>query len=140
MTGSSQSGLANFARAHRDRIIRFLGAGVVNTLFGYAVFSALVLIGAHPQVALAVQFVVGVMWNYRVHGRFVFAVSGYDRLPQYAVSYVVIYVFNAILLAALLRLGLSAYVAQALALAPTVVLSYVLISHVLRSRPDGLAR
>ena len=115
----------------RSRILRFLGAGVVNTAFGYAVFAVLVFLGTYPQVALAVQFVLGVLWNYRVHGRYVFGVQGYGRLPPYALSYVFIYISNAFLLQALIKSRLDPYVAQALALGPIVVLSYVLISHAL---------
>ncbi len=132
MSGLSPSDARSQFQASWDRIFRFLGAGVVNTLFGYAVFSVLVWTGAHPQMALAVQFVVGVLWNFQVHGRYVFYVQGYGRLPYYAISYVVIYAFNAALLWGLLHLRLDAYLAQAIALGPTVVLSYVLISRALR--------
>lgn len=131
MSGTSPTGEVDINRSHAERIIRFVGAGVVNTLFGYSVFAALVLIGTHPQVALIIQFIVGVIWNYQVHARYVFSVQGYNRLPVYAVSYVVIYAFNAVLLWALLRLGLDPYIAQAMALVPTVVLSYILISNAL---------
>lgn len=139
MSGLNQSGAQDPTVNRWDRILRFLGAGAVNTLFGYSVFAVLVFLGAGPQVALAVQFVIGVLWNFQVHGRFVFYVQGYARLPHYALSYIVIYLFNAALLWAFLQLGLSAYVAQAVALGPTVVLSYVLISRALRPNPQEVA-
>lgn len=132
MSGLSQSGAQDPTAGRWDRILRFLGAGAVNTLFGYAVFAVLILLGAAPQLALAVQFVLGVLWNFQVHGRYVFFVQGYARLPHYALSYVVIYIFNATLLWALLQGGLNPYAAQAVALGPTVVLSYILISRALR--------
>ncbi|MEO1109795.1 MAG: GtrA family protein [Pseudomonadota bacterium] len=136
MSELSQSGVITPTQHGWDRILRFIGAGVINTLFGYAVFSILVWFGAHPQVALAVQFIVGVLWNFQVHGRFVFYVQGYGRLPHYAVSYVIVYAFNAALLWALLQFGFDAYLAQAIALGPTVVLSYGLISRALRPNPQ----
>lgn len=113
------------------RMLRFLGAGVVNTAFGYGVFGALVFLGAHPQVALIVQFLIGVLWNFWIHRRYVFAVRGYGRLPVYALSYVAVYVVNAVLLRSLMAIGLNAYLAQALSLGPVVILSYILISRAL---------
>ncbi|MEX0317261.1 MAG: GtrA family protein [Ruegeria sp.] len=121
----------------RSRVVRFLGAGVINTAFGYSVFAALVFLGAHPQVALIVQFVIGVIWNYWIHGRYVFGVRGYARLPLYALSYVIIYFANAFLLRAFMVAGLNAYLAQAVALGPVVILSYVMISHALGVRPGA---
>lgn len=121
----------------RARVIRFLGAGVVNTAFGYAVFAGLVFLGAYPQIALVAQFILGVLWNYRIHGRYVFAVQGYDRLPYYAASYVLIYFFNAFLLKSLMAMGFDPYLSQALALGPVVLLSYVLISRALGIRIRG---
>jgi len=132
MSGLSHSGAYRPTQQRWHQILRFLGAGVVNTMFGFTVFAGLVWSGAHPQLALVIQFVVGVLWNFQVHGRYVFYVQGYGRLPHYAVSYVVIYAFNAFLLWALLQVGLDPYLAQAIALGPTVVLSYILISRALR--------
>ncbi|SDK91509.1 GtrA family protein [Aliiruegeria lutimaris] len=113
------------------RVVRFIGAGVVNTAFGYGMYALLVLAGAHAQLALAIQFGLGVIWNYSIHSRLVFGVRGYARLPAYALAYLAAYGFNAIVLAILLALGLSPLVAQLLALGPTVVLSYVLVSRAL---------
>lgn len=116
------------AAGHSGRIMRFLVAGLANTAFGYAVYALMVLLGLHPQGALAVQFALGVVWNYSLHGRLVFGIRGYGRMPQYALAYVAVYLFNAALLHLLVQAGLGPYVAQALALGPTVVLSYVVVS------------
>ena len=113
---------------HLARMARFLVAGVVNTAFGYAVYAGLVAAGLGPQAALAIQFVVGVGWNFTTHGRFVFGVRGIGLLPPYALSYLAIYLCNAGLLHELMSAGLDAYAAQATALVPMVILSYVLVS------------
>ena len=121
----------------RARAVRFLGAGVVNTAFGYALYAALVALGAHPQVALAMQFLIGVIWNYSIHARYVFGISGYGRLPLYFMAYVAVYAFNALLLQSLTGIGLDPYTAQFIALIPTVILSFVLVSHALGVPPRG---
>lgn len=119
------------------RLIRFLITGVVNTGFGYGAFALLVLAGLSPQPALALSFVVGVLWNYAVHGRFVFGTRGYRKLPAYAASYVGIYVLNALCLAAALRAGLPTLQVQAVLTLIMAVISFVLLNLVLRGRLPG---
>lgn len=135
MTISNLTKAVDTLPAPGARMLRFLGAGVINTAFGYGVFGALVFSGAHPQVALMAQFLIGVLWNFWIHGRYVFGVRGYGRLPVYALSYVAVYVVNAALLRSLMAIGLNAYLAQALSLGPVVILSYFLISRALGAGP-----
>lgn len=95
------------------RLLRFLAAGVVNLMVGYGIYAVLVLVGLHPQPALAIAFVLGVLWNYMVHARMVFGTSGKGRLPRYAAVYAALYVFNAWALGKALQVGIHPLVAQA---------------------------
>lgn len=115
----------------RAQVVRFLWAGLINTAFGYSVFALLIFAGMHPQLALLLQFILGVIWNFCIHARFVFGVQGYRRFPLYAMSYVVLYFVNALLLRGLMQVGLDPYLAQAVALGPVVILSYLMISRAL---------
>ena len=114
----------------RARVLRFLGAGILNTGVGYALYAGFLMIGMFPQGALAMQFAIGVLWNFIIHGRFVFGVRGYSRLPRYAGAYLGTFLFNAALLQGFL-LVMGPYMAQAVALGPTVILSYILVSRAL---------
>jgi len=120
-----------------NRFLRFLVTGVVNTGFGYSIYAAFVFAGAHPQIALALQFAIGVVFNHMTHGRFVFGTRGYSRFPHYVAAYVAVYLFNAVLLKLLLSFGAGAYLAQAIALVPTVLLSFKLVSTALRGGKDA---
>lgn len=126
----------------RDRIIRFVWVGVINTAFGYGVYAGTVFFGAHPQVALVLQFCLGVLWNFTTHARLVFEVTGTRKLPLYAGAYGLVYGANALLLALLIGMGLDPYLAQAIAMPPVVVLSYLLVSAALGVplRSEGMAR
>lgn len=124
----------------RAAFLRFLAVGVLNTAFGYAVYALGVLAGLPAQAALALQFVLGALWNYRLHARLVFAVRGWGRLPAYVGAYLLIWALNALALRALLAAGLGALAAQALILPATVALSWALIGrvmgfHAARARP-----
>ncbi len=56
MTQSVTTARTAFSDLMTSRVVRFLGAGIINTAFGYGVFAILVLAGVHPQVALVAQF------------------------------------------------------------------------------------
>jgi putative flippase GtrA len=122
------------------RFLRFLVVGVANTLFGYAVYALLVLAGFGPQAALALSFVVGVLWNYMTHARFVFGTSGLVRLVPYAGAYALLYAINAFALGRALAAGLSPLLAQALLVLPMAMLAFVLISVVLTGQVPFLGR
>jgi putative flippase GtrA len=123
----------------RRTFLRFLAAGLVNTLFGYAVYALLVLAGLPPQPALVVAFALGVVWNYVTSARFVFHVRGYRRLPVYAGIYVLLYLLNAGALRLALTQGVPPLLAQAVLTPPMAILSFVLLSLAMTGRIGGTA-
>lgn len=116
------------------QFVKFILIGVVNTIFGYAVFSVLILLKIPPQPALAAAFFIGVIWNYWTHARIVFKRPGLNRIPAYAVSYFLIYVFNSGGLALLLKTGLGPLISQAILTPIVAVMSFVLISKALTGK------
>lgn len=116
------------------RFVRFILIGVVNTVFGYTVFSILVLLGVPPQPALILAFTIGVIWNYWTHARLVFHQRGLRQLPAYGLCYVLIYVLNSLALEAALRAGIGPLIAQAVLAPIAAVLSFFMISRVLTGR------
>jgi len=119
----------------RTALLRFLVVGVTNTAFGYGVYAAAVLAGLPAQAALALQFLLGALWNYRMHARLVFAVEGWERLPAYVGAYLLIWALNAAALRMLLAVGMSPLAAQGLILPATVALSWWLIGRVMGFHP-----
>ncbi|MEE9428455.1 MAG: GtrA family protein [Paracoccaceae bacterium] len=113
------------------RFSKFILIGLVNTVFGYAVFAVLILLKTPPQPALAMTFVIGVAWNYMFHARLVFGQSGFNGIPAYIGSYLLIYGFNSIGLGFLLRVGFNPLTAQALLAPIAAVFSFVLITKAL---------
>lgn len=121
----------------RTAFLRFLAVGVLNTAFGYGVYAAGVLAGLPAQAALALQFLLGALWNYRLHARLVFAVRGWGRLPAYVGAYLLIWALNALALRGLLAAGTGPLAAQALVLPATVLLSWGLIGRVMGFHAAG---
>jgi putative flippase GtrA len=126
--------LAERARGHdRRQIFLFLVAGAANTLFGYAVFSALVLVGLSPAPAAAVAAIAGILFNFRTLGM-VFADRDPRRFLRFVGVYALLIALNLVLLHLLIGAGLHALVAQALVLPLFATLSFLLMRGVVFAR------
>ncbi|WP_377194671.1 GtrA family protein [Ruegeria meonggei] len=118
----------------KQSFMLFALVGVMNTAFGFALFSVLNLAGLPPQASLILAFVVGMMWNFMTHARLVFDTKGFGKLPLYLLSYMMVYIFNALSLEGLLIADLQPIVAQGLLVLPAAVLAFILISRALTDR------
>ena len=110
--------------------VRFVIVGGLNTLFGYALFSAFYLLSHHRQLSLVAATIIGVLFNYFTTGRLVFANRGYRFLIPFCLGYGVVLGANMIALEVLSRLGVPTLAAQAISLPAMVVLSYVINRYV----------
>ena len=78
----------------RHRPARFLLAGVVNTLFGLAVYVGGIVAGLPPWLAILVSTVAGVAFNFLSFGGYAFRDLSLRRLPRFLCSYAATYLFN----------------------------------------------
>ena len=109
-------------------VARFLAAGVANTVFGFAVYSGLVVAGVPVAVALLVATVTGVFFNFLTFGAIAFRRLEATRLPRFALAYALIYLFNLALLEAVRRLTpLGDVVAQLACLVVVAPAAYMLL-------------
>lgn len=110
------------------QFLRFLAVGLLNTLFGYAVFAVQVLAGIAPMPALVGTYLAGVPFNYFTTGRFVFGRAPRSRASflRFVAAYVVIYVFNAVLYRAVETAVAAPLAAQALCIPVVAVFSFLL--------------
>jgi len=119
----------------RVQFVKFLFVGALNTLFGYAVFAALIFAGVAPTPALVLTYVVGVLFNFVTTRRLVFSRSSASLL-RFIAAYVVIYFFNLALFKTVEALGAGPLVAQAVCLPVVAVFSFLLFKFtVFRDRP-----
>lgn len=113
------------------RIIKFLSVGVLNTVFGYAVYAILIFVNVPYLTALFVATVGGVIFNYFSFGRMVFhGHGGWFVFGKFVIAYGVVYVANAALLRALTKDFLfSPYVGQVICIPLSVFLSWLLMNY-----------
>jgi putative flippase GtrA len=119
---SDERGLVQFAR--------FLAVGVLNTLFGLAVFAILILLGLSKGVALAIGWVLGVLFNFQTIGRLVFRSYRPRLLLRFSVGYLTMYIVNFVALNAFTSIGVEPIPAQAI-LTPFVAVLTFFVNRVL---------
>lgn len=107
------------------QLVRFALVGGLNTLFSYAVYAVLLYLGLPFAVANFGAMALGILFSFRTQGALVFRNRDRKLLLRFACCWVLIYLFNIGLIAVLVRAGLNAYTAGALALLPVTLLSYV---------------
>lgn len=114
-------------RLAQNRFIRFLAVGMLNTLFGYACFAALIYAGLHYALALLAATILGVAFNFKTIGALVFGSRANHLIYRFVACYGVIYGVNTILLAAFHAGGIhSPLIGQAVLVLPMAILSYTL--------------
>lgn len=113
------------------RIIKFLSVGVLNTVFGYAVYAILIFVSVPYLTALFIATVAGVIFNYFSFGRMVFhGHGGWFVFGKFVIAYGVVYVVNAALLSVLTKDFLfSPYVGQIICIPLSVLLSWLAMNY-----------
>jgi len=121
----------DFGKLFDLKIIKFLGAGVLNTIFGYFVYAVLLVVNTPYLVALFVATVAGVVFNYFSFGKIVFnGVSSWFVFLKFIAAYALIYVINAALLGIFIEYYLvNPYIGQILCIPISVVLSWLLMNY-----------
>lgn len=114
--------------------LRFLVAGAVNTLFGYAVYGVGVAAAAPVWLALLAGMVAGTVFNFFTTGGYAFRQLARRRYPLFAACYLLVYGVNLLLIAWLSHWIQDKMVAQGLLLVPLALLSYVLMDRVVFNR------
>lgn len=110
----------------RHRVLRFLVVGGLNTAFGYGLFLLALAIMPTTFTALVVATILGILFNFRTTGRYVFRAQRPGRLVLFFGVYGVVFVYNALGLAAFESCGVAAWLAGLILLPGGVTISYVL--------------
>ena len=110
--------------------IKFLYAGILNTLFGYSAYGILILIGVNYNFALFFSTIAGIIFNYLCFSKIVFnAVDGWKIFLKFIMAYSLIYIVNALLLLiAVARFQLNPFFGQILAVFICILLSWILMT------------
>lgn len=126
-----------FKRIDR-KFMKFLFVGALNTAFGYFVYSVFVALNFSHNIALTVQYILGVFWNFKTTGTIVFKNNDNSRIMRFFLSYVFTYSINLVCLNLLVGSGVGKYAAQAIMVLPMAVLSFLIFkTFVFKTKSQG---
>jgi putative flippase GtrA len=110
---------------------RYYQAGVVNTIFGYAVFAAFIKLDLNMFAAQALSHIIGATFNYVTYSRYVFAGKG-SNLASYVLAYIFNYALSAIALFMMHRALSSPYLCGMIATGVASIINYFALKVVFR--------
>lgn len=129
----------------RISLVRFILVGGLNTGFSYLIYAGLLFVGLGYALANLLALVAGILFSFKMQGRFVFRNQDNRLLGRFILSWALIYLCTITLIGRLVALDLDAYSAGALALPVSVLLSYLTQKYFVfrqsatgNSRADGL--
>jgi putative flippase GtrA len=110
--------------AEARRFLTFLVVGGINTLVGYSIYAALILLGVPTAAAAIIGTILSVLFNFVSTGGVVFKNQAARLLPRFVAVYIVQMGLNVAALHVLVRAGLHPLVAGAVVLPPLAVYTY----------------
>ncbi len=108
--------------------VRFLIAGMLNTLFGFLAYSLAILSGLEVWLALLAGVAAGIVFNFVTTGGYVFRDLSLRRFPKFFASYILVYLANFGLIKLLAPWIPHPITAQAIVTLPAALASYWLMS------------
>lgn len=119
----------------QHRWLRFLVVGGINTGFGYGVYAFLVYLGVNFAISNLCSLVLGILFSFRTQGALVFKNSERGLFFRYVAMWGLLYLSNTLMIAGLMKFGVNAYTAGALAIIPTAAISFFLQKYFVFSAP-----
>ena len=119
---------AMISRAPKLEVLaRYYGVGLINTAFGFGLFSLLIFLGANLYLAQILAHVTGTAFNYFTYSRHVFHKASSRRPLAFVASYAFNYFVGLGLLAGAHHFVPSPYLAGFLALLVGTALNFLVL-------------
>jgi len=114
--------------SNKNKIMRFLVAGVSNTIFGLAVYSICISIGIEVWIALLISMLFGIAFNFFTIAGYTFRELSPANLQRFIMSYLILYGINLILISLISLWVNNKILSQAIVTIPLAFLSYFLMN------------
>ena len=109
------------------KFIKFLFVGVLNTIFGYGMFSLFLFLQFHYSFALFLSTVLGILFNFKTTGIIVFKNNDNKLIFRFFTAYAVVYGLNLFGLKLFEMKNFDMYIAGFILLFPMAVVSFILM-------------
>ena len=120
----------------RNPFVRFLIVGGINTLFGFCIYTLLILCHAHYAVAALLGTVCGVLFNFKTTGVFVFRNTNNRLIFKFCGVYALTYALNVLGLKLSNALHVNLILAGAVLTLPIAAISFTLLKFFVFQKSD----
>jgi len=110
----------------KKQIINFLIIGSINTIFYYAIYSALIYIDIDYKLSVLIATMIGVFFSFKTFGKYVFNNSDKMLLYKFFLVYIILYISNILLISIMQSKLHNYYISGLIATVCCAVLSFIL--------------
>jgi putative flippase GtrA len=107
-----------------NQFYRFLVIGGINTVFGYSIYALGLFIGLHYTYAVLIATILGVLFNFKTIGTYVFNIKRKLLIFRFIGVYICVYTINIIGLRIFEAYQVNNYIAGVILVFPVALLSF----------------
>jgi len=111
------------------QIVRFVITGIINTIVGYGLYALFIYVGLQYIIAITLSTILGILFNFKTIGKFVFESDDNKLLMKFILSYFVTFIVNVWTVSKLILLGYDYYSAGFVAIVLSSILSFILTKY-----------
>jgi len=113
------------------QFLKFVLTGVLNTAVGYLVYALMYWLTENKPVALGVDYIFGIFFNFKTYSVLVFKSHDNSRIFRFLFVYILTFCMNYVSLWLLCDIfGINAYIGQIIALTYIPLVLYTLLKYV----------
>jgi len=113
----------------KKQLIRFLIVGLLNTVVGYSLYAFFIYIGINYVLAILFSTILGILFNFKTIGKFVFESSDQRLLTKFFYAYLVTFIANVYIVTELKFFGYDDYTSGFIAIIISSALSFILTKY-----------
>lgn len=113
----------------KKQLARFILVGLLNTTFGYLCYAIFIFFGIGYILAIFFSTILGIFFNFKTIGKFVFQSEDNRLLIKFFVVYSFTFIINVSIVSGFRILGYNDYVAGLFAIVISAAVSFVLMKY-----------
>jgi putative flippase GtrA len=106
--------------------IRFILVGIINTIAGYIFYATFIFFGFDYKLAVLFGTILGVIFNFKTIGHFVFKNNNNSLILKFISVYVVTYFLSIFIIGIAKEYGYNDYIAGVFSIIPCALVSFLL--------------
>jgi putative flippase GtrA len=118
----------------KNQFLRFLAVGILNTVFGYSLFAFFFYCGFSYVIAALLSTCLGILFNFRTLGKFVFNHTHKGLLWRFLLVYAITYFFGITIIKIGTYFLQNIYIIGAIGTPITAITAYLLNKHLVFHR------